>query len=314
MKAIRFDRFGGPEELRLVDLPDPAPGPGEVLIEVRAVSVVPGDCKLRQGLLTGYFPVAPPKVPGRDGAGIVKAVGADVADFSPGDRVCFTCRHVDQGSYAQLACRPERDVVDMPDGLDFVEAAAIMHAGVCAYIAVVETAAVKSGDRVLVHAAAGSIGGMAVQICKHLGAEVTGTCSARNADHVRSLGADRIIAYDRTDFGEVVSDQDAVVDLVGGDVHARSRAVLRPGGVLVWLIALPFEDDATGRDIDVRQAVIEDSPQILKAVVALANAGHVRPLVSRVLPLGQAAAAHRILEAGRNSRGRLILDTQLLAA
>ena len=314
MKAIRFDRFGGPEELRLVDLPDPAPGPGEVLIEVRAVSVVPGDCKLRQGLLTGYFPVAPPKVPGRDGAGIVKAVGADVADFSPGDRVCFTCRHVDQGSYAQLACRPERDVVDMPDGLDFVEAAAIMHAGVCAYIAVVETAAVKSGDRVLVHAAAGAIGGMAVQICKHLGAEVTGTCSARNADHVRSLGADRIIAYDRTDFGEVVSDQDAVVDLVGGDVHARSRAVLRPGGMLVWLIALPFEDEATGRDIDVRQAVIEDSPQILKAVVALANAGHVRPLVSRVLPLGQAAAAHRILEAGRNSRGRLILDTQLPAA
>ena len=314
MKAIRFDRFGGPEELRLVDLPDPAPGPREVLIEVRAVSVVPGDCKLRQGLLTGYFPVAPPKVPGRDGAGIVKAVGADIADFSPGDRVCFTCRHVDQGSYAQLACRPERDVVDMPDGLDFVEAAAIMHAGVCAYIAVVETAAVKSGDRVLVHAAAGAIGGMAVQICKHLGAEVTGTCSARNAEHVRSLGADRIIAYDRTDFGEVVSDQDAVVDLVGGDVHARSRAVLRSGGMLVWLIALPFEDEATGRDIDVRQAVIEDSPQILKAVVALANAGHVRPLVSRVLPLGQAAAAHRILEAGRNSRGRLILDTQLPAA
>lgn len=314
MKAVRFDRFGGPEELRLVDLPDPAPAPGEVLIEVRAVSVVPGDCKLRQGLLTGYFPVAPPKVPGRDGAGIVKAVGADVADFSPGDRVCFTCRHVDQGSYAQLACRPERDVVDMPDGLDFVEAAAIMHAGVCAYIAVVETAAVKSGDRVLVHAAAGAIGGMAVQICKHLGAEVTGTCSARNADHVRSLGADRIIAYDRTDFGEVVSNQDAVVDLVGGDVHARSRAVLRPGGVLVWLIALPFEDDATVQDIDVRQAVIEDSPQILKAVVALANAGHVRPLVSRVLPLGQAADAHRILEAGRNSRGRLILDTQLPAA
>ena len=314
MKAIRFDRFGGPEELRLVDLPDPAPGPGEVLIEVRAVSVVPGDCKLRQGLLTGYFPVVPPKVPGRDGAGIVKAVGADVADFSPGDRVCFTCRHVDQGSYAQLACRPEHDVVVMPDGLDFVEAAAIMHAGVCAYIAVVETAAVKSGDRVLVHAAAGAIGGMAVQICKHLGAEVTGTCSARNAGHVRSLGADRIIAYDKTDFGEVVSDQDAVVDLVGGDVHARSRDVLRPGGVLVWLIALPFEDDPTGRNIEVRQAVIEDSPRILKAVVALANAGHIRPLVSRVLPLDQAAAAHRILEAGRNSRGRLILEAQRSAA
>lgn len=314
MKAIRFDRFGGPEELKPVEMPDPEPGPGEVLIEVHAVSVVPGDWKLRKGLLTGMFPVRPPKVPGRDGAGIVRALGAGVTRFTVGDRVCFTCRHVDQGSYAQLAARPAEDVVPMPEGFGFIEAAAVMHAGVCAWIAVVETARVKAGDRVLVHAAAGAIGGMAVQLCKHLGAEVTGTCSERNRDHVAALGCDRIVPYDRVAFETAVSGQDLAIDLVGGDVHTRSYGVLRPGGMLVWLIAEAFEDRSAGLDIEVRQAMILDNPEILAAVVGLAEAGHLRPLVSRVLPLDAAAEAHRILEAGENTRGRLVLDTRQFAA
>ena len=313
MKAIRFDRFGGPEELKLVDLPDPEPGPDELLIEVHAVSVVPGDWKLRRGHLTGIFPVRPPKVPGRDGAGIVRAMGAGVAGFAVGDRVCFTCQHVDQGSYAQLAARPAADVVPAPEGLGFVECAAIMHAGVCAWIAAVETAGVKAGDKVLVHAAAGAIGGMAVQLCKHLGAEVAGTCSERNRDHVAALGCDRIVPYDKVDFETAVSDHDVVIDLVGGTVHNRSYGVLRPGGILVWLIAEPFEDLSAGLDIEVRQAMILDNPAILNAVVNLANSGHLRPLVSRVLPLDRAAEAHRILEAGENTRGRLVLDTQRFA-
>ena len=314
MKAIRFDRFGGPEELKLVDLPDPEPGPDELLIEVHAVSVVPGDWKLRRGLLTGIFPVRPPKVPGRDGAGIVRAMGAGVAGFAVGDRVCFTCQHVDQGSYAQLAARPAADVVPAPEGLGFVECAAIMHAGVCAWIAAVETAGVKVGDKVLVHAAAGAIGGMAVQLCKHLGAEVAGTCSERNRDHVAALGCDRIVSYDKVDFETAVSDRDVVIDLVGGTVHNRSYGVLRPGGRLVWLIAEPFEDLSAGLDIEVRQAMILDNPAILNAVVDLAKSGHLRPLVSRVLPLDRAAEAHRILEAGENTRGRLVLDTQRFAS
>ena len=314
MKAIRFDRFGGPEELRLVDLPDPEPGPDELLIEVHAVSAVPGDWKLRKGLLTGMFPVRPPKVPGRDGAGIVRAMGAGVTGFAVGDRVCFTCRHIDQGSYAQLAARPATDVVPMPEGLSFIEGAAVMHAGVCAWIAVVETAGVEAGDRVLVHAAAGAIGGMAVQLCKHLGASVTGTCSERNRGHVAALGCDRIVPYDKVAFETAVPAQDVVIDLVGGDVHTRSYEVLRPGGKLVWLIAESFEDRSAGLDIEVRQAIVLDNREILSAVVGLADAGHFRPLVSRVLPLNEAAEAHRILEAGENSRGRLVLDTRRFAS
>tara|TARA_R110000787_G_scaffold81770_3_gene177132 strand:- start:149 stop:1093 length:945 start_codon:yes stop_codon:yes gene_type:complete len=310
MRAIRFDRFGGPEELYLADVPDPSAGPGDILIEVRAASVIPGDWKLRKGLLTGMFPVTLPKIPGRDGAGIVRETGAGVEGFSVGDRVCFTCQHVEPGSYAEFVCRPRHEVVKLPDNLDFAGGAALMHAGVCAHIAVVGTAGVKRGDRVLIHGAAGAIGGMAVQICRHLGAEVAATCRAANADHVAALGADRVIAYDEEDFAGVLSAQDAVVDLVGGDTHARSYGVLRPGGVLVWLIAAPFEDRSAEHGVDLRQAMIVDDAATLAAVVDLAANGHIRPLVSRTLPLDRAAEAHRILEAGENSRGRLVLLPQ----
>ena len=175
-------------------------------------------------------------------------------------------------------------------------------------------AGIGAGDRVLVHGAAGAIGGMAAQLCKHLSAEVAGTCSERNRDHVAALGCDRIIPYDRVAFESAVSAQDVVIDLVGGEVHTRSYGVLRPGGMLVWLIAQPFEDRSAGLDIEVRQAMIVDNPRILNAVVNLASAGPLRPLVSRVLPLDRAAEAHRILEAGGNSRGRLVLDTQRFAS
>jgi len=308
VKAIRFDRFGGPEELQLVEMPDLQPGPGEVLIDVHAVSVIPGDWKLRKGLLTALFPVQPPKVPGRDGAGIVRAVGEGVTGVAPGDRVCFICQHVDQGSYAEQVVRPVDDVVPMPEGLTFIEGAAIMHAGVCAYIAVVKTAGVKAGDKVLVQGAAGAIGGMAIQLCKHLGAEVTGTCSARNTDHVTALGCDHVVPYDEVAFESVVSGQDVVIDLVGGEVHNRCYGVLRPGGQLVWLIADAFEDQSEGLDIEVRQAMILDNRDTLLALVNLASAGHIKPLISRVLPLAEAAEAHRFMEAGENSRGRVILD------
>lgn len=314
MKAIRFDRFGGPEELRLVTMADPVPGTGEVLIEVHAASVIPGDWKLRKGLLKHLFPVTPPKVPGRDGAGIIVATGPGVGGFAAGDRVSFTCEHVDQGSYAQLCVRPAASVVPLPDTLSFVDGAAVMHAGCCAYMAVVQTAGVGRGCKVLVHAAAGSIGGMAVQLCKYLGATVTGTCSARNTGHVRELGADRAIAYDKEDFAALVRDQDVVIDLVGGDTHARSYAVLRPGGMIAWLIAEPFADRSAETGMEVRQVVVHDTPEVMRAVVDLAGAGHLRPLVSDVLRLDQAAEAHRRMEAGSVSRGRLILEPQVFAA
>lgn len=307
MKAIQFDRYGGPEVLSLVEHPGPRPGRGEMLIDVRAASVIPGDWKLRAGHLKHLFDIALPKIPGRDGAGVVAALGPEVEGFAIGDNVCFVCQHEEAGSYAERVVRPVDAVVAKPATLSFVEAAALMHAGVCAWIAVAETGLLRAGERVLVHGGGGAIGGQAVQIARHLGAEVVATCHSRNLDHVCALGAHRAIAYDREDFAAVAGSVDCVIDLVGGETHARSYAMLKPGGRLVWLIAEPFNDRSAEFGISLRQAHIKDDPAILAKVVALAGQGALKPQVSRTLPLAEAATAHRLLEAGENSRGRIVL-------
>ncbi len=308
MKAIRYDGFGGPEVLRLADMPEPEYGDSDVLIDVVAASVTPGDCMLRAGHLQDLFPITFPKVPGRDGAGIVRAVGENVGEFASGDRVCFVAKRTAQGSNAEHIARPAVDVVRMPDGLEFTNAAALMHAGACAWIALVETAGIGPGMHVLIHGGAGAIGGMAVQIAGHLGARVSATCRAANSDHALGLGADAVIAYDQVDFAEMVSDVDVVLDLVGGDIHDRSCRVLRPGGILVFLIAEPFEDRSAEYGIDLRQAVIDDDKSVLEKVVALAAEGTITPQVSRVMALSEAAEAHRMIESGRNTRGRIVLS------
>ncbi len=308
MKAILFRRYGGPEVLEPVDLPDPVPGPGEVLIDIEAASVIPGDWKLRAGHLQKIFHPSLPKVPGRDGAGTIAALGAGVAMFRPGDAVCFAAAHEEQGCYAERIVRAAAGIVALPRGLSFAAGAALIHAGVCAWIILVETAAVRAGMRVLVHAGAGAIGGMAVQLARHLGAEVFATCRASNADYVQSLGAHHALAYDRGDFADGLADVDVVVDLIGGDVHRRSYPVLRRGGTMVCLIAAPIEDLSARYGVTTRFARIHDEPHALQAVADLAAQGALRPQVSALLPLAAAADAHRRLERGDNSRGRIVLD------
>ena len=308
MKAVLYDRYGGPEVLRFADVPEPEPGAGEVLIQVRAASVIPGDWKLRAGHLQSMFPVTFPKIPGRDGAGTVAAAGPGADYAKVGDAVCFVTEHTEAGSNCEFVARGRERIVAKPDGLSFAEAAALMHAGVCAWICLVETARVEAGMKVLVHGGAGAIGGMAVQIARHFGAEVAATCHSRNVSYVESLGAIRPIAYDLEDFGEVVREVDVVVDLIGGDVHHRSYPVLRKGGTMVWLIAAPFEDRSAAFGVRTVQAEIHDDRRVLEAVVALAADGAVKPQVSRRMALEDAAEAHRLLEAGENSRGRIVLE------
>lgn len=148
---------------------------------------------------------------------------------------------------------------------------------------------------------------MAVQIAKHAGCEVTATCSAANADYARELGAHRVIAYDSEDFADTLSDQDVVFDLVGGPAHEKSCKVLKRGGRLVWLIAAPFEDVSAAYGVKCLQAVIHDRRETLEKVANAVADGILKPQVSRLLALSQAADAHRILERGENSRGRIIL-------
>jgi NADPH:quinone reductase-like Zn-dependent oxidoreductase len=308
MKAVLYNRYGGPEVLDYTDVEDPVPADDEALIAVRCASVIPGDWKVRSGFLQEMFPIDLPTIPGRDGAGVVVATGPDCNWAEIGDELCFVTEHVEPGSYAELVARPREMAVAKPANIDFAEAAAMMHAGVCAWIGLIETARIEAGQNVLIHAGAGAIGGMAIQIARHVGCHVTATCSSANTVYVQNLGADRAIAYDREQFTDLLSDQDVVFDLVGGPVHEQSCRVLKPGGILVWLIATPFEDVSNRYGVDCRQAVIHDRRETLERVAALVSDGILSPQVSRRLPLSQAADAHRALERGENSRGRIILE------
>jgi NADPH:quinone reductase-like Zn-dependent oxidoreductase len=314
MQAVQYRRFGGPEVMELVELPDPEPGPGQVRVELRAASAVPGDWKLRAGHLREYFPVSFPKIPGRDGAGVVSKLGAGVEYIGLGARVGVVAPHTGPGTYAQAILRDRESIVPLPQNLAFDEAAALLHAGACGWICLVETAQVQPGMRVLVHAGAGAIGGLSVQLARYLGAHVAATCRAANLDYVRSLGAHEAIAYDHDDFDVCLSEVDIVLDLIGGEVHDRSYAILKRGGHMVCLIAAPFANRGAEFGVRVTTPRIHDRRDVLEIVVALAGRGILRPQICARMMLAEAAAAHRRLEAGTVTRGRVVLNIPIAAA
>jgi len=308
MQAIAFAQYGPPEVLQIVEWNPPQPAPAELRVRLLAAGVAPVDAKLRAGLLQAHFQPVLPKIPGRDGVGVVEQVGAAVVGLRPGDAVCVMADALGPGTYAQaLTCSAER-VVARPAGLTVHQSAALLQPGNSAWIAVMETARVLSGMRVLVHGGAGAVGSMMVQLCHHLGAEVSATCRASNRDYVASLGATRAIAYDGTeDFGDLRG-QDVVFDLIGGATHARSYPVLRPGGRLVYLVAAPINDLSAQFGVQTTRAQITDSRHVLQAVADLAGQGVLRPRVAATFALADAAKAHGALENGQVTRGRLVLD------
>ena len=306
MKALLYASYGGPDVLRVAEVPEPSSGPGELLVRVRAASIGPGDCKLRAGLLQAHFSVSFPKIPGRYGAGEVVALGADVDDIRIGDRVAFAAAHDENGSCAAQIVRPRGKIASAPATLTFPEAAAVIHEGVCA-VSALASANIASGTRVLVHGAAGAVGGACVQLARHLGAVVTATCREGDHDYVHALGAHFVIAFDREDFSRTVADQDVVIDTQGGEVHERSYRVLKHGGRLVYLNAAPIEDRGAEHGVIVMNAIIEDSHVALSRVCRLVETGVLKPRVAMALPLSEGALAQRLVENGAVKRGRMIL-------
>lgn len=308
MLALRYADYGGPEVLVPEWLPVPRPGPGTVLVALRAASVAPLDWKLRAGLLAAHFTPDLPKIPGRDGAGVVLAVGDGVAGFAPGDTVgLMVPPPVAAGTYAGAVLAQPGQLVALPAALPAAEAVTLINAGLSAWIAAVRCADVQPGQRVLIHAGAGAVGGVLVQLCAHLGAQVTATCRAANRDYVLGLGAAQVVAYDTEDF-TALPPQDIVFDLMGGAVHARSYKVLKRGGHLVWLTAAPITDEGAAHGVRVSRAPITDEPQAVAEIMALAARGIIRPQVADRLPLAQAAEAQRRQQAGAVTRGRLVLE------
>jgi NADPH:quinone reductase-like Zn-dependent oxidoreductase len=306
MKAIQYSRYGTPDVLELITLDDPVPGPGEVRIRLDAAAFSPIDAKLRSGALQAHFSLTFPKIPGRDGTGVIDRIGPGVEGFSIGDEVLVAADPTRGGTYAEaIVCASQR-AVKKPANLSIAHAAALLQPGVSAWIAMVGTAALSAGMRVLIHGGAGAVGSQMIQLARHLELDVTTTCRAGNIEYVLGLGAHRAIAYDRDDFG-TLRNVDAVFDVIGGDTHARSYQVLKPGGQLVYLTALPFRNEAEQYGVTVVPAMISDTPEALQAVTQLAADGVLIPGVIVTLPLTAAADAHRQFEAGGVSRGRIVL-------
>lgn len=292
MRAVSQDELGGPEVLKVVSLLTPEPGVSEILVRVHAAGVNPIDGMNRQ---TGAFVGQPPFVLGWDVSGTVEAVGLGVTLYQPGDEVFgllpFPQGH---GAYAEYVVGPTRVFVRKPDRLDHVHAAAIPMVGLTAWQALVDTAAVGEGSRVLIIGAAGGIGHLAVQIAKARGAHVTALASSSNLDFVRSLGADEAIDYNGADFTETVRDQDAVLDVVGGDYPARALDVLRPGGILVSTqppSLAAVADAAAKRGVRVAGVIVEADEIGMSALADLAAAGKLVPTIAATFPLEKVGAA-----------------------
>lgn len=312
MRAIGYETAGGPDVLKPIEVDVPTPGPVEVLVRVHAAGVNPTDWKSRtQGAMLSGETARPgdPLVPGFDVSGVVAAVGPGVTRFAPGDEVFGMPRFPHPaGAYAEYVTAPARHFARKPADLDHVHAAALPLAALTAWQALVDTADVRPGQRVLIHAAAGGVGHLAVQIAKARGAHVTGTARKVNHDFLRDLGADEVIDYTDVDFAEVLSDLDVVLDPIAGDYSHRCLRVLRPGGTLVSI--LPVGEDVTAaaarRGVRAGFMLVEPDHAGLAAIADLVAAGKLRPHVEATLPLERAAEAHQRGEAG-HTRGKLVL-------
>ncbi|MFE7463255.1 NADP-dependent oxidoreductase [Streptomyces sp. NPDC057499] len=305
MKAIAVQRYGGPEVLELMDLPEPRLGPDVVLVRVRYAGVNPADWKIREGYVDEWFESHFPMVMGCDLSGVVERTGLGVIEFAPGDEVVGYVRadHMQRGTYGELVAAPVRTLAHRPRSLGAREAAGLPAAGLTAYQALRRHLGIGPGDVLLVHAAAGGVGSLAVQIGRALGARVIGTASERNHDFLRSLGAEPVT------YGPGLADRvrslvpegvDAVLDLMGGDTLAGSPALLRPGGRLASV-----SGDVSG--LGGRYVFVRPDPVDLADLVAMADRGEVRVHVSAEFPLAEAARAHELVQTG-HVRGKVILS------
>lgn len=306
MKAVRFHDYGGPEVLVIEQVPKPQPGPGQVLVRVHAASVNPIDWKLRDGVLKAMMPVRFPATAGQDLAGVVESVGEGATGLRPGDAVFAMMATDATGAYAEYALLDQSAVAFKPKTLDFVQAAAIPMGALTAWQGIVEAGGLKAGDHLFVHAAAGNVGGMAVQIAHALGAHVTAAASAESRPLVESYGAKRFVDYRAERFEDAVHDQDIVFDTLAGEMQARSWGLLKQGGILVSTLGIADPDQAKARGLRAVGIGCMPNGAQLSRVAEMVDAGQVRSNVGTVLTLDEAAKAQELNRSG-SVKGKLVL-------
>jgi len=307
MKAAYFMKTGGPEVLQYGDVADPVAGPGQVLVDVHAASVNGADWKVRAG---SYAPITKfPYIPGRDFSGVVGALGDGVKDFKVGDTVFGVVEQTADSCYAEKVAIRAAIVAKKPAGLSQVEAASLALIGLTALVSIEDTLRLRSGETILIQGGAGGVASFAIQLAKHIGARVISTASAANQDYVRGLGADQVIDYNVQDFAKAVSDCDAVLGTVGGEVATRSFAVVRPGGRAAFIGSGGAAPPSPRADVTSLRPKVGRDRAHLERIVALVAGGAVRVPEIRTYKLSEAAAAHRVSE-GRHFRGKLVFKVR----
>jgi NADPH:quinone reductase-like Zn-dependent oxidoreductase len=331
MKAFVVERYGDADNVRAGEVPDPTAGADDVLVRIHAASVNPVDLKIRDGDLKTILPFRTPFVLGNDLAGTVVAVGPRVTRFAVGDQVYA---HPDQnriGTFAELIAIHQDEVAAKPATLTMAEAASIPLVGLTAWQALVERADLRPGQKVLIHAGAGGVGTIAIQLAKHLGATVATTASTTKTDLVRNLGADVVIDYKKYAFETILHDYDVVLDTVGGDTLDKSLQVLKPGGKVISIAGPP--DPAFAKEFGANPVIrlataalsyrirrrarrnhatysylfLKASGDQLRELTALVDRGIIRPVVDAVFDFDQTREALAHLEHGRTKAGKVVI-------
>lgn len=298
MKAVRIHEYGGISVLRFEDAPIPACGADEVLIRVVGSSVNPVDWKIREGHLRAMLAFKMPFVPGWDVSGVVHAVGARVNLFQLGDAVYSRPDIARDGTYAEFVAVRETEVARKPRTVSHIEAGVLPLAGITAWEALVTKGQVKAGQRVLVHAAAGGVGSLAVQIAKAHGAHVIGTGSSTNRALVESLGADEFVDYRTQALCDAVRNVDLVLDTMGGDTQEASWHVMAPEGLLVSIASDPATGVARWPQLRGEFLFIQPNAPVLEKLAAMVDGGQLRPVIGAEFALHDIQRAHALSETG----------------
>ena len=329
MRAARIQSYGPPETLRIEDLPTPAIGPNDILVDVRAASVNPIDVKVRAGYQRAVVRLKPPKTLGMDFSGTVVGVGANVQRFKVGDAVFGSPSHSRDGTYAEQLAVKASEVSLKPARLTHLEAASLPLVALTAWGCLVDAGKVREGSRVLIQAGSGGVGTAAIQIAKAKGAHVTTTCSGRNVELVQKLGADVVVDYTKERF-ENAGPFDIVLEAMGGEILDRSLTVLGRGGVLAsinsglatrakqgdptWAFVRTFFATAKmiiveriARGVKVIPVVRKADFRRLDAIAALVDEGLIEPVIDHIFPLDKIAEAHVAVETGR-TRGKVVIN------
>ena len=305
MKAARVLRFGPPSVITNDDLPRPEPASGQLLVRVQAAGVGHWDALIREGKVQLQLL---PLILGSELSGIIEEIGAEVSGFKPGDEVYGATNEQFSGAYAEYAVPSARMMAQKPKTLTFIEAASAPIVTVTAWQMLFDYGHATAAQTVLIHGAAGNVGGYAVQLARLAGLHVVATAASRDLDYVRALGAERVVDYKKERFEDSVTGVDVVLDTVGGDMQQRSLRVLKPGGILVSVVSPVAETAEKHYGVRAAYFYVDVTMARLNKITELFDSKRLVIDVGTVLPLEEARVAHEMLGGALHKRGKIVLS------